>query len=123
MDIRVTCPSYKRPYVETREYYPEIKVYVSPEEYDDYVEENGEDANIVKCDEGVQGNVCRVRNHILDREFGDGADAVLIIDDDFKGMFYWEGTENQMVDPGDFMYVLQKFSVMAKDMGAYLWGG
>lgn len=122
MDIRIACPSYKRPYVETREYYPDVKIYVDPSEYDDYVEENGEEANIVACPEGVQGNVCRVRNHILDTEFEDGADAVLLIDDDFKGMYYFQEEEPHKVDPDNFECYIKKFTVMAQDMGAYLWG-
>ena len=78
-EIVVACPSYKRPKVETLLYIPFCKVYVAPEEYEDYLEFNPRyKENIIKCDKGIQGNVGRVRNYILDTEFGNGADINLI---------------------------------------------
>lgn len=83
-EIIVACPSYKRYKVETLSYIPFCKVYVAPEEYEAYIDFNPKHTeNIVKCPKGVQGNLCRVRNYILDTEFEHGADIVLLIDDDF----------------------------------------
>ena len=39
-EIVIACPSYKRPVVETLQYIPFCKVYVSPEEYKTYLEFN-----------------------------------------------------------------------------------
>ena len=122
MRITVNCPSYKRPRVETLDYLPYTKVWVSPEEYDSYVEANGKGSAITKCEPGVQGNLCRVRNHILDREFADGVDVVAIIDDDMEGLYRWYRGREVKISAGEFMWVLEKYSLMAREMGAFFWG-
>lgn len=71
MQISVCCPSYKRPKVETLEYLPFCKVYVDGKEFDEYKKQNP-GATIIKCKDGVQGNLCRVRNYIIDEEFRGG---------------------------------------------------
>ena len=87
MRISLNCPSYKRPYVETLEYLPFCKVWVDEGEYPAYKEANPEDAQIISVPKGIQGNLCRIRNYILDTEFDNGFDVVVIIDDDLKGMY------------------------------------
>lgn len=90
-EIAICCPSYKRPYVETLKYLPFCKIYVAPEEYENYLEFNPKyKDNIVKCPKGIQGNVSRIRNYILDTEFGNGADIVCIVDDDLKAIEHFE---------------------------------
>lgn len=122
MKIAVCCPSYKRPKVETLDYLPFCRVYVDGKEFDDYVKANPGGA-IVKCPDGVQGNLCRVRNYIIDNELNkNGNDAVLIIDDDLKGIFYYEKKERIKVEKDDFLNFLYKYTLMAKELGAYFWG-
>lgn len=118
--IVVCIPSYRRPKVKTLEYLPNARVYVDQGEYNEYVEVNHEGADIVSCPVGVQGNVARIRNYILDEEFKSGADAVCIVDDDMTGVYYWEGLKEHKVE--NFEAFLYKYSVMAQDMGVYLWG-
>ena len=118
--IVVCIPSYRRPKVKTLEYLPNARVYVDESEYSDYVNANHEGADIVSCPTGVQGNVARIRNYILDEEFGNGADIVCIVDDDMTGVYFWEGLKEHKVE--DFDAFLYKYSVMAQDMGVYLWG-
>ena len=89
MKIAVCCPSYKRPKVKTQEYIPFCRVYVDAAEAEAYKAENPADAQIVICENGVQGNLCRVRNYILRKEFEAGADAVCIVDDDMSGLYLW----------------------------------
>ena len=85
MRISVNCPSYKRHKVETLAYLPFCKVWVCETEAEAYRKANpGFEENIIPCKKGIQGNLCRIRNHILDTEFDAGADVVLIIDDDMK---------------------------------------
>lgn len=120
--VTVCVPSYKRPRVETLDYLPYARVYVDHKEYDDYIEANPEGSNIIGVPEGVQGNLCRIRNYILDEEFKDGADAVLIIDDDMKGLYYWEGLEKIKVTAEQFRQIVYKYSIMAMDMGVWFWG-
>jgi len=121
MDIRVCVPSYKRPKVATLDYLPFAKVFIDEEEEEAYKKEN-EGAEIITVPDGVQGNVCRIRNYIMKREFEDGADVVVIIDDDMKGCYKWINTKKKLIQPNDFLAFIEEYSILAKDMGVYLWG-
>lgn len=121
MKISVCCPSYKRPKVKTLDYLPFCKVYVDCKEYEDYKKANPEGANIVSVPEGIQGNLCRIRNYILDQELAEN-DVCLIIDDDLGGLFFFEGLKEYKVEAEEFLTFLEKYSLMAKDMGAKFWG-
>lgn len=127
MKISVNCPSYRRPKVETLDYLPFCKVWVAAEELDAYKEANPDFADNIVCLDVPQGNLCRVRNNILDREFADGADVVCIIDDDLKGIYRYEangtfGYERFKVEADEFLAFIEKYTIMAQDIGAYLWG-
>lgn len=127
MKISVCAPSYKRAdNVKTLAYLPYCRIYVAYEEFEDY-KRNYPDSDIVQCPQGVQGNLCRVRNYILDNEFSNGADVVCIIDDDLRGIerFYYSdgfGYNNYRLNSDDFLVFLEKYSIMAEDLGAKLWG-
>ena len=95
MNITICCPSYKRPYVETLERYPNTRVYVAESEFKAYKEANHKDAYIVAVPDSVQGNLCRVRNYILDTEFNSGTDGVLIIDDDMQAVCRYNAVESK----------------------------
>ena len=117
MKISVNCPSYKRPYVETLEYLPFCKVWVDHKEYDDYIKANpGFEDNIISCPEGIQGNLCRIRNYILDQEFKDGADCVIIVDDDMKSIGRFEKGEDIMLNPDEFFDFAEKYTIMCRDL-------
>lgn len=81
--MRFCVPSYRRPSCKTLDKYPECAVYVSPEDVDAYRSVHP-DAEYVVMPEGVQGNVCRVRNFILDAEEG----PVVMLDDDVDTIGY-----------------------------------
>lgn len=126
MKVSVCCPSYKRPRVETLDYIPYCRVYVDGKEYDQYVAENPE-ADIVRCEDGIQGNLCRVRNYILRQEFAVGADAVVIVDDDMSGLFLWEDGGNHTVKKRkmgteELLPFFEKYSVICKNLGFFFWG-
>lgn len=121
MKISVCCPSYKRPKVKTLDYLPFCRVYVDNKEYDKYKEMNPEEADIVSVPDGIQGNLCRIRNYILDQELKEN-DVCLIIDDDLNGVFYFEQLKERKVESRDFLSFIEKYSIMAKDLGAYFWG-
>lgn len=120
MKIVIACPSYKRPKVETLDYIPYCRVYVAPEEYSAYKLANP-DGDIVKCAEGVQWNLCRVRNYILDEEFKNWADVVLIIDDDLKKIGKFIDGGEYILTADDFLPFLEKYSIMARDLWVYFW--
>lgn len=128
MKISVNCPSYKRPKVETLDYLPFCKVWVDNKEYDEYIKVNSKyKENIVSVPDGIQGNLCRIRNYILDKEFENGNDVVLIIDDDMKGIYYFENENGnaytrKIVESEDFLKFIEKYSIMCNDLGFKYWG-
>ena len=90
MKISINCPSYKRPKVETLDYIKSCKVWVAEREYDEYIKANkGLEDNIISVPNEVQGNLCRIRNYILDKTLEDN-DVVLIIDDDLSAIGRYE---------------------------------
>ena len=130
MNISVCCPSYKRPRVETLAYLPFCKVYVAPEEFEDYLEFNPKhQENIIVCDKGVQGNVGRVRNYILDTEFKNGADVVCLVDDDLKAINHFEMSEDKIyayekikIKHTEFLDFIYRFTMLCKEWGYMMWG-
>lgn len=127
MKISINAPSYKRPKgVLTLDYLPSCKIWVDIDEADEYRKENP-GAQIIACPKGVQGNLCRVRNYILDTEFENGADVVLIIDDDLRAIERFVrkngfGFEKEIVKAEDFEAFLEKYSIVAEGLGAKFWG-
>lgn len=129
-EIAICCPSYKRPYVETLKYLPFCKVYVAQEEYESYLEFNYKHKdNIVKCPKGIQGNVSRVRNYILDTEFENGADIVCIVDDDLKAIEHFEMSEDKTyayekvkVKTEEFIDFIYRYSMLCCQWGFKMWG-
>lgn len=127
MNISICCPSYKRPIVKSLKYVPYAKIYIDKSEYEEYKKENP-DANIIVCDDGIQGNVARVRNYILNKEFHNGTDVVCIIDDDLQGIYRFDvnkktkfGYERNLIENlEEFIY---KYSVICSEFGYKLWGG
>lgn len=128
MKISINCPSYKRPKVETLDYLPFCKVWVDHKQYEDYIKANpGYEENIISCPEGIQGNVSRIRNYILDQEFSKGYDVVCIIDDDMEGIYHFEGDKyypyNKIkVEAEEFIDFIGKYSLMCEEFGFKLWG-
>ena len=120
MNIVICVPSYKRPEnVEVLSYLPSAKIYVSESEYPEYKKHNP-DANIVAVPDEFQGNVCRIRNKILDEEKGN---AVCIVDDDLQFLGYFENREvHKLETEKDVMDFLYSYTVLSLDMGVKLWG-
>ena len=122
MKISICIPSYRRPKVETLDYVKNARVYVDHKEFDEYVKSNPEGSDIVSCPEGVQGNVARIRNYILDQEFQSGVDVVVLLDDDMKGVYRWENKKAKLIEGNQLENFIMKYSIMARDMGVYYWG-
>lgn len=127
MKISVNAPSYKRPGdVKTLCYLPFCKIWVDEAEAPAY-RKNYPNATIVACPKGVQGNLCRVRNYIIDKEFEGGADVVLIIDDDLKSVARFEmrdgfGYHRHILTAEEFLPFVEKYSIVAQELGAKFWG-
>lgn len=129
MKISVNVPSYKRPNdIKTLRYLPYVRVWVDGSEYDAYKKANPK-ATIVRCADGVQGNLCRVLNHILDEEFKRGMDVVLILDDDINWIERFVvndvtgfGYDTHKLNADEVLQMVEKYSIVAKEMGAKFWG-
>lgn len=120
MEIIVCAPSYRRPSgVDTLKYLPSLKVYVAESEADSYLQ-NYSKKNIVVVPDKFQGNVCRIRNKILDDNKGK---IVCIVDDDLRAIYYFEGKERKRIEnESQFYNFLLKYSILANDLGVKLWG-
>lgn len=129
MKISVNVPSYHRPNkIVTLDYLPYVRVWVDGSEYEEYKKANPK-ADIVKCADGIQGNLCRVLNYILDEEFKRGMDVVLILDDDIHWIERFEvneltgfGYEPYKLNSDEVLTMVEKYSILAKDLGAKFWG-
>ena len=122
MKISVCCPSYKRPKVKTLDYLPFCKVYVDCDEYEEYKKQNsGFEKNIISVPKGIQGNLCRIRNYILKEELKEN-DVCLIIDDDLKGIYYFENSKEHKLETDAVLLFIEKYSIMATEIGAKFWG-
>ncbi len=47
---------------------------------------------------------------------------MVITDDDLQGVYYWEGNKRNLMDADRLLAVVEKFTIMAMEIGAYLWG-
>lgn len=127
MKISINCPSYKRPKVETLDYIKSCKVWVAEREYDEYIKANkGLEDNIISVPNEVQGNLCRIRNYILDKTLEDN-DVVLIIDDDLSAIGRYEpqglyGYNDITLNEKDLYEMLEHYSILCDDFGFKFWG-
>lgn len=127
MKISINCPSYKRPKVETLDYISTCKVWVAEREYNEYIMANpGHEDNIIAVPNEVQGNLCRIRNYILDKELKDN-DVVLLIDDDLSSVAHFEPIGrfgyNDIICTEEELYImLQEYSELCKEFGFKFWG-
>ena len=126
MKISVNIPSHKRPKVETLDYFPHCKVWVAEKEIPAYKEANP-DAHIESLGDSSGKNISVIRNHILKSEFENGADVVCMLDDDVKGIYRFNKAEHNNFGyvktiVNDFIPFIERYTLMAQEMGAYLWG-
>lgn len=119
-DIIVCAPSYRRAdNVDTLKYLPSTKIYVAESEAPAYRQHNSP-GNIVAVPDSFQGNLCRIRNKILDDNKGK---IVCIIDDDLRMIYFFENRERKKISTEDeFQNFLLKYSILADDLGVKLWG-
>jgi len=119
-EIIICVPSYRRPNrVDTLKYLPHIRIYIDESEADEY-KKNYPQADFRVMPKGVQGNICRVRNYILD----DNPDKlVAIVDDDLKYLGYHEClAEHKLENEEEVLRFIKKYSILAEDWGIKFWG-
>lgn len=122
MKIKICAPSYKRPdKVDTLKYIPSCRIYVSNDELDEY-KKNYPNSDIIGVEPKYQGNISRIRNHILDREMADDC-VVCIIDDDMRRIGYHENHQMIFLKTEEEIYkFIQKYTDLAEDWGIKFWG-
>lgn len=122
MKISINSPSYKRPgNIDILNYISFAQIWVCESEFNQY-KKHHRGAKIISCKKGIQGNLARIRNHILDIEFGKGFDVVCLIDDDVKSIGFWERQKYHKLESADFKKWLLKYSIVCSEIGAKLWG-
>jgi hypothetical protein len=119
MRVKFYAPSYKRPEKSiTQKKYPFVKLVVKESEADAY-RKNGND--IVVCPDSAQGNLCRVRNWILDNLFDD-ADCIVILDDDCSGVGRWQDQKKKVFKPEELEEFCENASILCNEFGFKFWG-
>ena len=119
MKIKFFAPSYKRPEKSiTQKTYPFVKLVVKESEAQEYID-NGNDIIIVPDE--AQGNLCRIRNYILDNLFED-ADCLILLDDDCKGIYRWENQKKVKFEPEELLEFVEQMSILCNDFGFKFWG-
>ena len=119
MKVKFYSPSYKRPEKSiTQIHFPDVQLVVRESEADEYIA-NGN--NVVVCPDSAQGNLCRVRNWILDNLFDD-ADCIVLLDDDCSRIGRWEEQVQIKFNMGDLSEFAENMANITKDMGFHFWG-
>ena len=119
MKIKFFAPSYKRPQKSiTQKTYPFVKLVVRELEAKEYIENNND---IVIVPNEAQGNLCKIRNYILDNFFDD-ADCLILLDDDCKGISRWQDQKNIKMSKDDLLEFAEQMTILCNDFGFKFWG-
>lgn len=119
MKVKIFAPSYKRPEKSiTQINYPVVKLVVRESEAEEY-RENGNE--IIVCPDSAQGNLCRVRNWILDNLYDD-ADCIVILDDDCKSIGRWQDQDNKKFNSDELVEFCESSSMLCSELGFKHWG-
>lgn len=125
--IKICCPSYrrsKRPKTFAR--YPDAVYYIDESDEGAY-RSYGVDYVVVPG--GVQGNVSRIRNYVLDLELQKGADGVVFMDDDISWVAVFEpkpnngkGWDARKLNQDELWQVIEDGFRLCEDWGFKMWG-
>lgn len=119
MNIKYVCPSYKRAdECLVLNFLKKIKVYVTPEEYGDYCKYNkGCEDRIIACPEGIQGNgKSKCLNWLLDTQWDDNTDAIIMIDDDVSGIYkHIKNEKDELISEEEFYELVESWVILGKE--------
>ena len=117
MKIEILAPSYRRAHMAfTQEYISACRYVVSEDEAPEYKRAG---KKIIPCPTSAQGNLCRVRNWILDNTEAEG---VLILDDDISALGAFEGNKAKRFTEHEAMEFIETGFVLAREWGVKFWG-
>jgi hypothetical protein len=118
MKIEYYAPSYKRPQKSiTQINYPFIKLVVKESEVEDYLQNEND---CISVPDSAQGNLCRIRNYILDNI--SDADCTILFDDDCKGIFRWEHRRKILLQEDELREFCEHHTILCNEFGFKLWG-
>lgn len=119
MNIGYFSPSYKRPQKSiTQIKYPFVKLIVKESEANDYIKNGNE---IIICPNEAQGNIAKIRNYIIDKYLND-FDAIVIIDDDCKGLGYWQKQKYKIFESDELQEFFESMYILTKEFNYKLFG-
>jgi hypothetical protein len=119
MKVKFYAPSYKRPEKSiTQINYPFIKLIVRESDAEEYIQNGNE---IVIVPDSAQGNLCKIRNYILDNYFED-CDCIVLMDDDCKGVYRWDGQKKIKFDGDQLIEFAEQMAILCEDYGFKFWG-
>lgn len=119
MNIGYFAPSYKRKNKSsTQKIFPFVKIVVKENEAEEY-KKNGND--IIVCPNEIQGNLCRVRNWILD-QYLIKYDAIVLLDDDYNKVIRWNKQKQIILSHDEFSEYCERLSILTKDYGFFYFG-
>lgn len=116
LPFTIAAPSYKRPKtVTTQAYLPDCLYVVAENEADAYREQGHE---VIACPYKAQGNLCRVRNWMMDNL----GKSLLILDDDITALVWFECEKQVDMKPERALQFIADCFDIAEQWGARFWG-
>lgn len=122
IEFAIFAPSYKRPHgVTTHKHLPAVKYVVAESEAQQYID-NG--LPVWVAPDSAQGNLCRIRNWILDNS---ECRNILLVDDDFVGVARWQILDDNskvrhQLTPDQLMSFIEDGFCLAEEIGVMFWG-
>lgn len=115
--FKIYAPTYKRAKLcKTHKYLKEVVYVVRESEAKDY---EGVHDKLWIVPDSAQGNLCRVRNYILDHA---EEDNILLIDDDIKHFGRWNGNVQVKLNEQEVYNMVQEGFQLAEDLDVVFWG-
>jgi hypothetical protein len=116
----IFAPTYRRPgQIFTHKYFPDVLYAIEESEIDSYRKEGLPDKNIWPVPSKAQGNLCRVRNWILDHA---PRKNLVIVDDDLNRLGIWWGNKHFDLSGDRALEMIESWFILADDLKIKFWG-
>lgn len=117
MDYKIFAPTYKRAdKCTTHKYLKQITYVVRESEKNDY---KGVHDKIWIVPDSAQGNLCRIRNYILDNI---NDEKIVLLDDDIKHFNRFNGKDSKKLSEQEVYNMIQEGFLLAEDLDVVFWG-
>lgn len=117
MNYKIFAPSYKRPKLcKSHEYISDLIYVIRESEAKDY---EGKHDKFWIVPDSAQGNLCKIRNYILDHS---DCENIVLIDDDINYFGRWNGNESKRLNEDEVHQMISEGFQLAEDMDVHFWG-